>query len=61
MPTVPDSGGWDGHALYIPDLGIGRLIETPGEIIAQIDAFTPVSQPTEVIFGLLADRSEDHF
>jgi PKD repeat protein len=28
-----------GHELYIPGLGIGRLIETPGEIIAQIDAF----------------------
>jgi len=39
VPTVPDSPGWDGHDLYIPDLGIGRLIETPAEIIAQIDTF----------------------
>ncbi len=39
MPTVPSSPGWDGHELYIPDLGIGRLIETPSEIVAQIDAF----------------------
>ena len=38
-PTVPDSDGWDGHALYIPDLGTGRLIETPAEIIGQIDTF----------------------
>jgi hypothetical protein len=39
VPTVPSSSGWDGHDLYIPDLGTGRLIETPSEIIAQIDAF----------------------
>jgi PKD repeat protein len=38
-PTVPDDPRWDGHNLYIPDLGVGRLIETPGEIVAQIDAF----------------------
>lgn len=30
--------GWD-HPLYLPDLAIGRLIETPSEIRAQIDAF----------------------
>ena len=39
MPTVPGDAGWDGHDLYIPDLGTGRLIETPAEITAQIDAF----------------------
>ena len=38
-PTVPGGAGWDGHDLYIPDLGTGRLIETPAEIIAQIDTF----------------------
>ncbi|MBN1579575.1 MAG: VCBS repeat-containing protein [Anaerolineae bacterium] len=39
-PTVPRGPGWkDGHKLYIPDLGVGRLIETPEEIIGQIDAF----------------------
>jgi hypothetical protein len=46
LPAVPDSCWynpdgtyecWDGHALYIPDLGTGRLIETPDEIVAQID------------------------
>ncbi len=39
VPIVPGGSGWDGHELYIPDLGTGRLIETPGEIIAQIDVF----------------------
>ncbi len=38
-PTVPDSPDWDGHELYIPDLGTGRLIETPDEIVVQVDAF----------------------
>lgn len=38
-PTIPDSSTWDGHNLYIPDLGIGRLVETPAEIMGQIDAF----------------------
>ncbi|MGD9099738.1 MAG: C25 family cysteine peptidase, partial [Anaerolineae bacterium] len=39
VPTIPDNPRWDGHDLYIPDLGVGRLIETPDEIVAQIDAF----------------------
>ncbi len=39
VPTVPSSGLWHGTELYIPDLGTGRLIETPEEIIGQIDAF----------------------
>lgn len=30
---------WQGAEIYIPDLAIGRLIETPEEIISQIDAF----------------------
>ena len=38
-PTVPGSPGWDGHDLYVPDLGTGRLVETSYEIIAQIDTF----------------------
>jgi hypothetical protein len=45
-PTVPDSPGWDGHELYIPDLGTGRLIETPSEIIAQVDAFLANDEAT---------------
>ena len=39
VPTVPDNPGWDGHDLYIPDYALGRLIETPSEIIAIIDTF----------------------
>ncbi len=39
VPTVPDDPGWDGHDLYIPDLGVGRLVETPAEINAQVDTF----------------------
>jgi PKD repeat protein len=39
VPTIPDTPRWDGHDLYIPDLGVGRLIETPDEIVAQIDIF----------------------
>ncbi len=39
VPTIPGSPDWDGHDLYIPDLGTGRLVETPDEIVAQIDAF----------------------
>jgi hypothetical protein len=38
-PSVPDTPAWDGHDLYVPDLGTGRLIETPDEMIGQIDAF----------------------
>jgi hypothetical protein len=44
VPTVPDAPKWDGHELYIPDLGVGRLIEAPAEIIAHIDAFLAKSE-----------------
>ena len=30
---------WLGHKLYLPDVGIGRLVELPPEIIAQIGQF----------------------
>lgn len=30
---------WQGRALYVPDLPIGRLVETPEEIAAAADAF----------------------
>jgi len=30
---------WQGRELYIPDYAIGRLVETPAEIAAQIDLF----------------------
>ncbi len=39
VPTIPDDPGWDGHPLYLPDMAVGRLIETPEEIIGQIDRF----------------------
>lgn len=37
---------FEGRELYIPDLAVGRLIETPGEIVAFIDAFLSESQVT---------------
>jgi hypothetical protein len=54
VPTVPDHVQWDGHDLYIPDLGIGRLIETPTEIMAQIDTFLSgdeVAAGTAIVTG----------
>ena len=27
--------------LYLPDLAVGRLVETPAQIIAQVDEFGP--------------------
>jgi len=33
----PDA--WQGHELYLPDYGIGRLVETPEEIMGLIDQF----------------------
>jgi uncharacterized repeat protein (TIGR01451 family) len=39
-PSTPQ--GWD-HPLYLPDLPIGRLIETPAEIAGSVQAF--VAQP----------------
>lgn len=39
-PVVPDSPFWlDGHSLYLPDFAVGRLVETPDEILAVINAF----------------------
>ncbi len=38
--TTPESPFWlDGHPLYLPDFATGRLVETPEEMIASIDAF----------------------
>jgi hypothetical protein len=39
VPTIPDDPGWDGHPLYLPDMAVGRLVETPDEIASQIDQF----------------------
>jgi len=40
-----------GRELYLPQLGIGRLVETPAEIAAQIDAFRqqPTANPTSAL------------
>lgn len=35
--AIPTS--WNGHDLYLPDLGIGRLVETPAEIVGQVNVF----------------------
>jgi hypothetical protein len=35
---------WDGGEVHLPDYGIGRLVQTPAEMIAQIDAFLTSDQ-----------------
>lgn len=45
---------WQGAELYIPDLAIGRLIETPEEIIGQIDAFM---RSPEIAIGTATGRA----
>jgi hypothetical protein len=45
---------WQGAELYIPDLAIGRLIETPEEIISQIDAFM---RSPEITIGTATARA----
>jgi hypothetical protein len=45
-PTILES-----HELFIPDLATGRLIETPSEIINQIDAF--LAKPLTVVNKIL--------
>lgn len=40
----PDTS--QGHELYIPDLAVGRLIESPGEMSIQIDAFLTKPETT---------------
>ena len=37
---------WDGQPVYIPDLAVGRLVETPEEIIAMLYAFFSSSTVT---------------
>lgn len=61
-PTRPTSIFWpDSHPLYLPDLAIGRLVESPQEIIAALDAFLAnngtISQGAALVAGdpLLAD------
>lgn len=61
-PTRPTSIFWpDSHPLYLPDFAIGRLVESPQEIIAALDAFLAsngtISQGPALVAGdqLLAD------
>jgi hypothetical protein len=39
---------WNGHEVYLPDLAIGRLIETPSEIEGLIDEFIDNNGQTNV-------------
>jgi hypothetical protein len=41
-----DPTPFEGRELYIPDLAVGRLIETPAEIVAFIDVFLAGSEVT---------------
>ncbi|MDQ1446601.1 MAG: hypothetical protein QOI20_3065 [Acidimicrobiaceae bacterium] len=35
-----DPIGWLDHTLYVPDLAVGRLVETPADVVAQVNQFT---------------------
>jgi hypothetical protein len=43
----------DGRVLFIPDLAVGRLIETPADMIVQIDAFLaqPVTEAGNILIS----------
>ena len=50
---------WRGRALYLPDLGMGRLVETPTNILRYIDAHTQVFSSSD--YQVRADQTEsDH-
>jgi len=54
---------WRGRELYVPDLAIGRLVETPGEVEGMIGAFLsndPLNASTAFIGGydFLIDSAE---
>ncbi|MFN8470105.1 MAG: C25 family cysteine peptidase [Caldilineaceae bacterium] len=42
---------YQGHEIFIPDLATGRLIETPAEMIGQIDAY--MAQPVTIASNIL--------
>lgn len=62
-PSVPDSPFWtDGHPLFVPDYAIGRLVETPDEIVATIDAFLSVDGVISLdaaVVGSLPELTDD--
>ena len=49
---------WRGRALYLPDLGIGRLVETPTEIMHYLNAHGPYYHGRT--YEVLADRQTGH-
>jgi hypothetical protein len=57
-PTTPNSPFWkDEHPLYLPDFAIGRLVETPEEMIAAIDTFLSSSGETPLNPTLIGTHS----
>lgn len=63
IPSVPDSPFWtDGHPLFVPDYAIGRLVETPDEIVTAIDAFLSmdgVNSLDEAVVGSIPELTDD--
>jgi parallel beta-helix repeat protein len=48
-PVLPDGPMWNSDdPLYIPDVAVGRLVERPEEIIAQIDTFLENDEITAI-------------
>lgn len=55
---------WDGHDLYVPDLAVGRSVETPAEIEGQIEYFAlagerTVNQALVTGYDFLQDASQE--
>lgn len=49
-----EPSSWQGAELYIPDWAIGRLIETPEEIVSQLDAFM---RSAEITIGTATSKA----
>ncbi|MCP4535611.1 MAG: hypothetical protein GY832_00520, partial [Chloroflexi bacterium] len=54
---------WRGRELYLPQIGIGRLVEKPSEIVTAIDAFLaqPVIMPSDALvtgYDFLIDQAD---
>ena len=45
-----------GRQLYVPELSVGRLVETPVDIAAQLDRFTAAPTPGRLIDDGADDR-----
>jgi ligand-binding sensor domain-containing protein len=58
-PTYPSSPFWqDGHPFYLPELAVGRLVETPEEMIAAIDAFLETDGELEIDPALIGTHNQ---